>query len=236
MLKIRQRPRQDRIRLIVLTGLAVFVVIAVLTAYSFFTVLGIEELRNIVADFLLLARDTHWAYPLICIIYILSGAVLFPIMALNLATALVFGPIYGSFYALSGIILNTCVYFHVGRLGRSHISRDRFNGRKFKFINDTLQKAGVSGIAIMRLIPLAPFSVVNIAAGLTLVSFPVFLTATCLATLPGLITRAVLGDSLMQMFMKPSLENFLYLGCGLLLWIGMILSAHILFKKHHRHE
>lgn len=75
--------------------------------------------RESLARFLETARGTPWAFPLVCLLFVISGVVLFPVSILNLVCAMVFG-YWGIFYALVGGMLNTAVYFGAGHYVRHH--------------------------------------------------------------------------------------------------------------------
>lgn len=201
-------------------------------AYSFFALQDIDELRATANEFLTSVRGTRWAFPVIIGLYLLSGFVMFPVMVLNLATAFVFGPVQGFLYSLSGILLNAVLFFHIGRFGRNRGLKKYLEGPRLGKIDEKLHNAGVAGVTLLRLVPLAPFSIFNMAAGVTSLRFFDFIAGTFLAFWPGGISRAVLGDSLMQLFFDPSVRTALYVAIGFLLWAVIVLGVHFGIKKY----
>lgn len=202
--------------------------------YSFFALQDMDELRETVDAFLTSIRGTPWAFPIVCGLYLLSGFIMFPVMVLNLATAFVFGPVMGFLYSLSGCLLNAALFFHIGRFGRHKGLKKYLEGPRLGRIDEKLHNAGVAGVTLLRLVPLAPFAVFNMAAGVTSLRFFDFIAGTFLAFWPGGISRAVLGDSLMQLFLDPSVRTALYVGIGFLLWAGIVLGVHFAIRKFHR--
>jgi uncharacterized membrane protein YdjX (TVP38/TMEM64 family) len=156
---------------------------------------------------------------------------MFPIIVLNLATAMVFGPLWGFVYAIAGSILSATVYFGIGRFGRNRGLKKLLSGPRLSKIDKKINEAGVVGIATLRLVPIAPFGVFNMAAGITSVAFFDYLAGTCIGFLPGGIARAVVGDSLMDLFLEPSKKSFIYLGCGIVLWAITVAALHFGLKK-----
>ena len=207
---------------------------AILACTVFFLTQDIETLRDQVRDILETARGTPWSFPLVLGLYILSSAVMFPIIVLNLATAMVFGPVYGFIYAMCGSLLSCTVFFFVGRFGRNKGLKQLLDGPKMSKIDAKLRDAGVIGIAALRLIPMAPFGVFNMAAGITSVGYLDYIAGTALAFLPGGVARAIVGDSLVDLFLDPSAETMVYLGVGIVLWIAVIIALQLLLKKYRK--
>ncbi len=221
--------KSQKIKLITCGGL---VLAAIFVCAAFFLTQDIETLRDIVRDILETARSTPWSFPLVLGLYVLSSAVMFPIIVLNLATAMVFGPVYGFLYALAGSLLSCTVFFFVGRFGRRKGLKQLFAGPKMSRIDAKLRDAGVIGIAALRLIPMAPFGVFNMAAGITSVTYLDYIAGTALAFLPGGFARALVGDSLVDLFLNPSAKSMIYLAIGIVLWIAVVIGLQRLLKKY----
>ncbi len=185
-----------------------------------------------VRDLLETARSTGWSYPIVLGLYLLSSVVMFPIIVMNLATAMVFGPIWGFVYAMSGSLLSATVFFYIGRFGRDKGLKKLLSGPRLSKIDAKLKDSGVIGIAILRLVPMAPFGIFNMAAGITSVNFVDYIAGTFIGFLPGGVARAVVGDSLVKLFLEPSQKTAIYLGCGIVLWVTIILALHFGLKKY----
>ncbi len=208
--------------------------ICVLAALFFVTNLVYEDeaaWKDALTAFLERARGTPWALPLVCLAYVVGGAVFFPIILLNLACAMVFG-LWGIVYAIVGGMLNAAVYFRIG-----HFIRHRSGGKrwlehhKIAPIDKKLQRAGLTGIVFIHSLPAPPFTVTNFIAGLSSISFPTFFAGTLIALLPGAIARGIVGDSLTKIILNPTPDTYLYLGLGLVLWIALVAGTHVMLKK-----
>lgn len=209
-----------------------FFIAAAIIATLFFLTRDVEELRDTVRDILEVARGSPWSFPIVCGLYLLASLVMFPIIVMNLATALVFGPVYGTLYALSGTLLAGTTFFLVGRFGRERGLKTYLQGPKIRRLDEKLKESGVIGITILRLIPMAPFGIFNMVAGITSLRFIDYIAGTFLAFWPGGIARAVVGDSLVQLILAPSRETFIYLVCGAILWAAVVLGLHFGLKKY----
>ena len=212
--------------------LAAAILLLLCTAAAWFMAQDHDALQERVREFLEVARDTPWAVFLVCAIYVVSGAVLFPITVLNISVAMVFGPFWGILYGLAGSLLSAFVYFYFGRF-ICHRGLHKVTQRPLiRKLDDKICESGTLGITVLRLAPLAPYTVFNIAAGISSVGLATYMTATLLALTPGAIARGLIGDSLMQIFLDPSLETGLYLAGGLALWLAIVVSIHLLLKKY----
>ena len=66
------------------------------------------------------------------------------------------------------------------------------------------KKYGGYGVLIGRVLPIVPFKVFSIAAGITKIPFPVFITCTLIGVVPRMFLLSVFGAALVK-YTKPSL-------------------------------
>jgi phospholipase D1/2 len=179
--------------------------------------------------------ESSLAIPLILAVYVLSGFVMFPITVLIGATAAAFGPIKGFAVALAGTLLAAAAGFLAGRGVGFRIVR-RFFGARAQRIKEKVDHSGIIGMSLVRMVPVAPFGVVNIVFGMASASFLPYMLGTFLGLLPGLLALAILGDSLFKLFSDPSPERLLYLALGVIVWLAVIFLSHRLEKKFNRKQ
>ncbi|MBS0170696.1 MAG: VTT domain-containing protein [Nitrospira sp.] len=118
--------------------------------------------------------------------YVLGGLVALPITLLIVLTLLACGPWMGMGSALAGSLLSAATLFWLGRtLGRYHVQR--FAGRRVAYLSRRLAQGGVWTMFLLRMIPIAPFSIVNLVAGSTSISLREFLLGTALGMSPGIL-------------------------------------------------
>ena len=117
----------------------------------------------------------------------LGGSLLFvPITVLILATALVFGPLLGCAYSIAGCLLGAGVTYGIGFfLGRDSIQR--VIGSKWQRVEQKIDQAGIMAVATMRLLPIAPFTIVNVISGAFQVRFRDYIIGSLLGMAPGIV-------------------------------------------------
>ncbi|WP_043770079.1 TVP38/TMEM64 family protein [Algiphilus aromaticivorans] len=178
-----------------------------------------------------LARSP-WAPVTLGLVYLAAAPVMFPVMALNLALILAMGPFWGIGYALYGSLLAGLAAFWAGHsLGQRALARLR---------SDTVDKAlrvvrvgGLPGLILLRIVPLAPYPVVNVVLGAGGIGTGVFVTGTLIGVLPSLILMGVVGFQLRQVLQDPNAGGItvlvgLALGCvALAAWLHRRLSARL---------
>lgn len=170
------------------------------------------------------SRGTAWALPLVCLIYVIGGLIFFPVTVISLATAAVFGPIWGPVYGLCGALLSAALLFWIGHLAGERGLR-KLAGDRIRKIDAKLQQSGIIGMAAVRMLPIAPYSLVNLVAGVSSIRFFDFMAGSFLGLLPGLLAKGIVGDSLARVFIDPTTESVIYLVTGIVFWLVMIVSS-----------
>jgi len=180
------------------------------------------------------AREMPASFLVVCSLYLIGGLTFFPMTILSLATTAVFGALRGTIYAMVGALLSAALLFGVGHyLGLSNIRK--YFGERIRKATMKLKNKGVFGVAMIRLTPIAPYSLVNLAAGIVSIKFVDFMLGSFMGLLPGLIAKGLVGDSLMQVFIKPNIEGVAYLISGLVVWILLVVFAKRLINaRMHR--
>ena len=84
-------------------------------------------------------------------------------------------------------------------------------GRHVSHLSHRLARHGLTAILIVRILPVAPFTIVNIMAGASKVRFRDFILATFLGMLPGLLVMTFFGDRLQSAIQDPRAESFMIL-------------------------
>lgn len=119
-----------------------------------------------------------------------------PRTVLTVTSGVLFGPVLGSLLALSA----TAVSATIALLGVRALGRDRVAAHlthpAVRAIDARLARRGWLAVAALRMIALAPFSVVNYCCGLSSVRVLPYLLATVAGSAPGTIATVVLAGSL----------------------------------------
>lgn len=148
-------------------------------------------------------RDAPLAPVLVLGAYVVASTIALPITLMIIATALVFGPLSALAYALGGSLLGAGFTYWLGRsLGQDLVRR--VAGPRLTRLSRKLAQRGLLAIVAMRIIPVAPFTVVNLAAGATLVSPRDFLLGTFIGMLPGITGITLFSDRVVAALREPS--------------------------------
>jgi uncharacterized membrane protein YdjX (TVP38/TMEM64 family) len=157
-------------------------------------------------------------------IFVLGGLVVFPVIVLIAATAAALGPWMGALSATAGVLASSLVLFMIGRfLGHKRL-QSLLGGRAARVQRRIVDK-GVVAVAMIRMVPVAPFSLVNVLAGASRLQLGDFLLGTVLGMAPGIITMAALGAQIADFARNASWSNAVPLGLTILLWIAVCMAV-----------
>ncbi|WP_222875574.1 VTT domain-containing protein [Terrihabitans soli] len=155
--------------------------------------------------------ESYWGPVLVIGVFVAAGFVLFPLTILIAVTAGAFGPWLGLIYAAAGAVASSLTTYLVGaRVGKSALRK--FVGPRLNRVTRRVAEKGVLAVAAVRLVPVAPFTVVNLVAGASGIRFTDFLIGTALGLLPGLIVLSSLGNQIFRVLADPSVADvFLFI-------------------------
>ena len=141
----------------------------------------------------------HWvnnagaAGPIVfMLIYTVGTVLFFPGSVLTLAGGALFGPVFGTFYNLTGATLGAALSFMIARYLASEWVEQKTGGR-LKQLKEGVEGEGWRFVAFVRLVPLFPFNLLNYALGLTRIKFSHYVIASYICMLPGAIAYTYLG-------------------------------------------
>ncbi len=135
-----------------------------------------------------------WAPVVYVLLYVVAPVFLLPASPLSLLGGAVFGPLVGSILTLIGATLGASLAFLVARYVAGEAVRRRLEGRLDRVVRG-VEDEGWRFVALMRLVPLVPFNLLNYALGLTRIPFGHYLLATAVAIVPGVIAYTWLGHA-----------------------------------------
>ena len=159
--------------------------------------LSLEALKSN-RDALLAFTDQHfaWAVALYVAIYCVVVAVSLPgAVILTLAGGFMFGSVLGTVLVNLGATTGSTLAFLAARYLFRDWVEQKF-GDRLGPIQEGFAKNAFSYLLTLRLIPLFPFFLVNLVAGLTRVSLGTYVTATAIGIIPGSFVFAYAGRQL----------------------------------------
>jgi phosphatidylserine/phosphatidylglycerophosphate/cardiolipin synthase-like enzyme/uncharacterized membrane protein YdjX (TVP38/TMEM64 family) len=152
-------------------------------------------------------------------VYILAGLLMVPVTLLIGATGIIFSPYFATTYALMGCLSSALIAYGIGsQLRRKNVRR--LTGKRLNKISRYLADQGILTIAILRNLPFAPFTVVNILAGASHIKLRDFIIGTAAGMLPGIIAITFFSKSLLSVIKNPSVFN-ITLATGIAFFIGL---------------
>lgn len=129
-------------------------------------------------------------------VYIVQTALSLPGAAiLSLGAGAVFGAVMGAVYANIGATVGASIAFLLTRYLFHDVVVSRF-GRRLQKINRELETRGLNYLLFLRLVPIFPFFLINLGAGLTRMPLRTFFFGTMLGIIPGSIVFCNAGSSL----------------------------------------
>lgn len=191
-----------------LITLAALVVAAVLLAAAWRWT-PLSELVNVgeIIDTLRNLRGT-WTAPLIVLaIYIVAGLFVFPITVLMVATGVTFGAVQGFVYALMGAELSALVTYLIGQRYGQRVIRN-LPGRWASRVRQRLARQGLLAVITLRVVPVAPFTIVNLVAGASRIRFRDFAWGTVIGMAPGALALTVFSDGVVAAISAPEPKHF----------------------------
>lgn len=187
-----------------LVGVAALIIVVVLLAAAWrwtplgdwLTLDGLESMGKWL-------RDRPLTPVLVVLSYVVAGFAVVPITLLFVATVAVFGPWLGMAYGLIGGELSALACFGVGQALGSGVVR-RLAGSRVNRISRRLSERGILTMITLRIVPVAPFSVVNVIAGISDIRLRDFAIGNFLGMLPGVIGIAFVTDRALASLRDPS--------------------------------
>lgn len=135
--------------------------------------------------------------------FVAASLSMVPVTALIVATILVFGALKGFAYALTGTLLSALAGYGLGVLmGRR--GRWPLDGGRIESIAKRIAHNGILAVATVRVVPVAPFAVINLAAGSLRLPLRDYVIGTVVGMGPGIAALAFFTDRLRASLRHPS--------------------------------
>lgn len=141
------------------------------------------------------------------VLYTIVVALSLPVATvMTLTGGLIFGTLAGGFLTIIGATLGACGIFVATKTALGDSLRKKAGARVKQFEDGFAQNA-VSYLLIVRLIPIFPFFIVNIAAALVGASFSIFAITTAIGIVPATFIYAGLGNSISVILAQGGTPN-----------------------------
>jgi phosphatidylserine/phosphatidylglycerophosphate/cardiolipin synthase-like enzyme/uncharacterized membrane protein YdjX (TVP38/TMEM64 family) len=188
---------------------------------------NLDSLRYTLASF---SRSPYGALVGIGV-FILAGFIAFPLTVLIAANAAAFGPVLGILYAAIGAMTSAAITYTIGgAIGRKAL-RDLLGPRLGK-LRRQIERRGVIAIAVIRLVPIAPFTIVNLVAGASDIRPLDFMLGTALGLAPGIVVLSLLGGTIVDVLTQPTPLTVALLLCAAAGWIAITFAGQYLIARY----
>ena len=175
-------------RIILLLVLAA--IIGVANAYGGTRLLNPDFLRQWVQSWGVFAPVLY------ILIYTIAPVLFLPGLPITIAGGIIFGPVWGVVYSITGATLGACAAFLVARYAAGSWVRQRLTSPRWKTLDEGVFRHGWKIVAFTRLIPVFPFNMLNYAFGLTAIPFGHYAVTSFICMLPGCVAFIVFSSSL----------------------------------------
>ncbi len=168
------------------------------------------------------------------LLYCLATILFLPTMVLTLAGGALFGPIIGTLFNLISATLGAVCAFCISRYLIFDKVADTKNIR-IKNLIAGVENRGWQFVALLRLIPIIPFNMVNYGLGVTRIKLSHYLFATIIFLIPGEIIFTYCGYAGMDILSHPQ-EFYKNINLVILPCLGIAIIAYLLLKRYQRQE
>jgi len=215
-------------KIIILTiFIGIIITIRVMGWHEYLTFENLQKNKTVLKDFV----SENYGVAVFGYIIAYTAAVGFSLpgaTALTLFGGFLFGTILAAFYVNIGATVGACTIFLIARYILGDSLQKKYEDKLEKF-NSELKKNGHSYLLTLRLIPLFPFFLINLGAGLTNIAFFTFAWTTAIGIIPGSLVFTYAGSQL-ETIDKPGdiLSLNIFLAFVLL---GVLALVPVIYKK-----
>ncbi|MGE3994242.1 MAG: VTT domain-containing protein [Variibacter sp.] len=220
---------QIQVSTMIKIALAAILVIALPLTWKY-TPLSLLADPRMVSESLASVATGAWGPPVILACFVIGGLIAFPVTVLIAVTAATFGPFLGFAYAAIGCLASALVTFLIGAALGKDLVRGLL-GPRLDRIRRRIVNQGIIAVALIRVVPVAPFTLVNLVAGASQIRLQDFMAGTALGMAPGLVIMSALGHQIFQIATKPTLANVVLLVVAVLSWLAVSFGVQIMVAK-----
>jgi uncharacterized membrane protein YdjX (TVP38/TMEM64 family) len=181
------------------------------------------------------AAHGPWALPVAVSAFAVLAFIGVPQFVLIAAAVVAFGPWTGFAYSWIGTLVSSLVGFWLGRTFGGRLLQDLAGDGVAKFMK-LIGRNGFLASLVVRLVPSAPFIVVNMAAGVTPMKLRDFAAGTAVGIIPKIALTAFAGNSIVQALKGGGQRHIVMLVVAVGVWIAAGLVARNWLKKRETAE
>jgi len=166
------------------------------------------------------AASGPWALPVAVAAFAILAFIGVPQFMLIAAAVVAFGAWTGFAYSWIGTMVSSLVGFYLGRAAGARTLKT-LSGESMSRFMDLVGRNGFLASLIVRLVPSAPFIVVNMAAGVTPMRAIDFAGGTSIGIVPKIALTAFAGSSIVRALNGGGVKNLAGLVAVAAIWIAI---------------
>ena len=204
---------------------AVTVVVAAVCLYLFTPlrdVGSVEDLQRLVAPVI----ASPWLPLIMLAAFVVAGLLLLSVWLMILQTCLLFSPVAAFPLALGGAVLSALVFYGLGRL----LGRDVVVKLAPARVQQALGSVSLESIIAVRLLPVLPFTLVNLCCGAFNVPLRTYVLGTVLGMSPGILGITLLGAQVVEPIKHPTPAAV----AGVVVAVVVLVGGAVLLRRRAR--
>jgi phosphatidylserine/phosphatidylglycerophosphate/cardiolipin synthase-like enzyme/membrane protein DedA with SNARE-associated domain len=212
-------------------GLVALVMMGLAALWTLTPLSAMAEVEN--WERMLAAIRGPWEILAVLVVFVLSGLVAFPVIVLIAGTTAVFGVWPGMLYAGLGAMASALATYGIGwYLGQRRLRR--YFGPRVNRIKQSFAGRGIVTVTAIRLIPAAPYTLVNLAAGALKIPPLEYAVGTALGLAPGILVMSLLGSTIVGIIAHPTWGGIALIAGLLVGAILLSLGVQLVVRRLHR--
>ena len=202
-------------------------IVALALVWQFAPLARPDAVREVFADL----AGNPFAPFIVIGVFVVAGALMFPVTVLIAATAAAFGPWFGFAYAFAGALASALLMYAVGAAVGKRTLRDLL-GPRLNRVRQRVARRGVLAVAAIRMVPVAPFTVVNLAAGASSIRLLDYVAGTMLGMLPGIVIMAAVGNQFARILTSPTPYDLAMLAAAVAGWVTLSIGVQAAMSRY----
>ena len=151
--------------------------------------------------------------------FALASILVVPLGFLTLVALVAFGPWLGMVTTFAGALLGAMASYGLGHLLGNPVLQ-KLGGERVNTVSRRLAERGLLAVIAVRIVPIAPFAIVNMVAGASHIRLRDMVLGTALGMAPGTVIMAFFVDQIVAAFRQPG-PLALAIVLGLLVLVGV---------------
>ncbi len=158
--------------------------------------------------------------------YTVAVMVGMPVLVLTSVGAMIFEPWPGMPYVMGGMLLGALVTYAIGRFTGAQ-TMDRWTQGRLSLVSKHMDRRGLITMIIVRVLPVAPFIMVNMVAGALRVKLRDYLLGSFIGLMPATIGLFLFVDRLTAAWRSPSVGSY----AALAGWVALLVAISMWMRK-----